>query len=177
MKKESVSEIKQIKKNKTYSKLQIKEIAELLKRKDEQSKIIHHSLIVIGIAYAWEVVELYMETAVFKNYGIERFFAEAQVWFSGVEIFINRFVIDVALVYFGWYFVRQKMTLSKIAAPISLTWLMVHIFIFKDSMFLHKHTLHEIMQVLINIDLLYVLGGVTIITLIMNKFKDKLGKE
>jgi hypothetical protein len=131
-------------------------------------------LIVIWIAYAWEVIELYMEVSHFKQTWIELYFYNAQQWFSWVELFLNRIFVDVFLVYLGWYFVRHKPILSKIAAPISLFWLIVHIIVFKDSMFLHKHDFYTIINTFFSIKTLYALIIVSIITFFMNKFKNSL---
>ena len=178
MKKHTIHQLKTIQASKNkYSHAQIKEIQNILQNKDTENKIIHHSLIVISIALAWEIIEHYMETTSFKTYGIELYFHNAQIWFSGVEIFTNRFFVDVFLVYLGWYFVRQRPTLSEIAAPISLLWLLTHILVFKDSMFLHKHSFEETLHKLLSLDMLIVMLLTILITLIMTLIKNSMRKR
>lgn len=171
MDKDNKTEIEKLKKENKYNDEQIKDIEKILKRKNHKNKIIHHSLVVICIAFAWEVIELYMETATFKAVGIEKYFLTAQYWFSGVELFLNRIFVDVFLVYMGWYFVRHKPILSQIAAPLSFFWLVTHIIVFKDSMFLHKHSFSEIIHTFFSINLLYALLIVIVFSFILNKFK------
>ncbi len=177
MQKNTCLEIKYLKDTKQYSQTQLKNLSKLLQNKDKNNKIIHHSLIVISISLAWEIVEHYMEVAIFEDYGIEKYFYDAQVWFSGVEIFLNRFFLDPLLVYFGWFIVRQKPILSKIAAPISLLWLITHIIVFKDSMFLHKHSFEEIFTKLTNLDMLKALLITTLISLIITLIKTSMQKN
>lgn len=174
MKKDNELEITKLRQENKYSSEQIKDIADILEAKNHKMKIIHHSLVVICVAYAWEVVELYMETAHFKDYGIERFFLTAQGWFSGVELFLNRFFVDVFLVYLGWFFIRHKPVLSNIAAPISLFWLLTHIIVFKDSMFLHKYGFYKIIDTFISANTLYVLIITIIFSYVMSRFKNNL---
>ncbi len=163
-----------LKKTKQYSIEQIKNIHTILKEKNYKTKIIHHSLVVISIAYAWEILELYMETAIFKDYGIEKYFLVAQEWFSGVELFLNRFFVDVFLVYIGWYLIRHKPVLAKIAAPISLFWLLVHIIVFKDSMFLHKHDFYKIIDTFVSINTLFALIITIIFSCAISIYKNNL---
>ncbi len=174
MDKDNNLEFDRLKKDGAYSPQQTKEIYTILQTKNHKVKIMHHSLIVIGIAYAWEVLELYMETAIFKNYGIEGYFKIAQEWFSGVELFLNRSVVDVFLVYLGWYAIRHKPVLSIIAPPLSLFWLLIHIIVFKDSMFLHKHDFYKIVDTFVSTETLFVLIITIIFSLIMSRFKNNL---
>ena len=157
-----------------YSPSQLEGIRALLERKTHRNKIIHHSLVVLCIAFAWEIIELYMETAVFATTGIEYYFWVAQEWFSGVELFLNRFVVDVVLVYLGWYVVRHRPAISQIAAPVSLAWLMIHIWVFQDSMFLHEQNFSTIMNSLFSLSTIYVLLGVAVFSYGMWKLKFRM---
>lgn len=177
MERDDAAELAKLDKNPTYSEEQKAHIAKVLKAKSQKSKIIHHSLVVIGIALAWEIVELYMETAVFNDEGIEYYFLVAQEWFSGVELFLNRFFVDVLLVYLGWFFIRHKPVLATIAAPISLFWLLVHIFVFQDSMFLHENGFQVIVDTFFSLSTLVVLAATLVVFFIMNSFKAHLRKS
>lgn len=85
---------------------------------------------VLFVAFAWETLEHYLEVwiawDVVKN------------WFAWVEYWPNRIIFDPLMLVF-WYFLAR--TYTKIVAParfLSFVWLIVHIFIFPDSMYLHK---------------------------------------
>lgn len=174
MKKDDEWEILKLENDPKYSPEQKRGILRLLRRKSYKSKIIHHSLVVVSIAFAWEVIELYMETATFSNYGIEYYFLIAQEWFSGVELFLNRFVVDVFLVYLGWYLIRHKPILAAIAPPLSLFWLLIHIFVFKDSMFLHESSFAAVITAFFSVNTIWVLLVTILLYFITNKFKGNL---
>lgn len=177
MEKDSSLELISLRKSGIYSNKQLLELKNLLDRKDQKNKIIHHSLIVIGVSLGWEIIELYMETTEFGNTFIENYFAKAQIWFSGVELFLNRFFIDIILVYFGWYIVRHNPKLSEIAAPISLFWLLMHIISFKDSMFLHKNNFDIIINTIFSTESLKALLITILISILMYSIKKNMKKN
>ncbi len=174
VKKDDELELSKLEKDPSFSNEQKTKVLKILKAKNQKIKIIHHSLVVICIAFAWEIVELYMETATFKTTGIESYFLIAQEWFSGVELFLNRFFVDVLLVYLGWFLIRHKPVLASIAAPISIFWLLTHIVVFKDSMFLHENSFSVIVQTFFSRETLIVLTISALIFLVTSKYKKQL---
>ena len=85
---------------------------------------------VLLFAYMWEVFEHYLETGLMGG-GVEN-------WLQGVEFFGNRFITDPLLVLFGYFIATQYPKLVFPARIFSFLWLIIHIFIFPHSMYLHE---------------------------------------
>jgi hypothetical protein len=86
--------------------------------------------VLLLMAYGWETIEHYLETGVT---GIEA----VTYWFHGVEFWGNRLITDPLLVLLGGY-IAQRYPRSVIPARFfSLAWLVIHLFIFPHSMYLH----------------------------------------
>ncbi|PIR48334.1 hypothetical protein COU80_05180 [Candidatus Peregrinibacteria bacterium CG10_big_fil_rev_8_21_14_0_10_55_24] len=84
---------------------------------------------VLFLAYCWETIEHYLET------GLAGF--TVQYWFQGVEFWANRIIADPLMLIIG-YAIANRWPRTVIPARLgSLTWLLVHIFIFPHSMYLH----------------------------------------
>ena len=84
---------------------------------------------VLFLAYLWEAFEHYLEAGLAGS-GVA-------YWFQGVEFWGNRLLADPLLLVFG-YFVAWKFPRWVIPARIfSIAWLVVHIFLFPHSMYLH----------------------------------------
>ena len=84
---------------------------------------------VLFLAYFWETIEHYLEVWIAWD--------AVKYWFQWVEYWPNRIIFDPLMLVF-WYFLARKYT--KIVAParfLSFIWLIVHIFIFPHSMYLH----------------------------------------
>jgi hypothetical protein len=92
-------------------------------------KRILNFILTFALALLWENIEHYAETGLFG--------ATVAYWFQGVEHWSNRLVADNLMVLLGWYVYMQKKSLSWAAKSLSLIWLLVHIFVFPHSMYLH----------------------------------------
>lgn len=106
------------------------------KKKISCSKLKQHFDIyaVLLLAYMWEVVEHYLETGIltpFEGGAIEN-------WLQGVEFFGNRFITDPLLVLLGYFLATRYPVLVIPSRILSITWLIVHIFVFPHSMYLHE---------------------------------------
>ena len=59
-------------------------------------------------------------------------------WFQGVEFWPNRILSDPLITVVGYYIARANPALVTPARIVSLIWLLVHVFIFPHSMYLHE---------------------------------------
>lgn len=87
-------------------------------------------IFVLLLAYIWETLEHYLEEGIAGEV--------VQNWFAGVEYWPNRFIFDPLMLVFGYYIAKKYPKLVLPARTLSIAWLLVHIFIFPDSMFLHN---------------------------------------
>ena len=87
-------------------------------------------ILVLLIAYMWETVEHYLETGL-AGYRVE-------FWFQGVEFWANRFISDPLITVIGYYISKKYLFLVNPARFLSLLWLLIHVFIFPHSMYLHE---------------------------------------
>lgn len=84
---------------------------------------------VLFIAYMWEALEHYLETGLAGG-------AVAH-WFQGVEFPMNRLITDPLMVVLGYFIVKRWPHFVMPARLFSVAWLILHIFIFPHSMWLH----------------------------------------
>ncbi len=87
-------------------------------------------LILLVMAYGWETLEHYLEAG---TTGLE----SVTYWFQGVEFWGNRLITDPLLVLVGGYLAMKHPRLITPARIFSATWLIIHIFVFPHSMYLH----------------------------------------
>ena len=87
-------------------------------------------IFVLGLAYLWETVEHYLETWIGGQW--------LQNWLQGVEFWPNRLITDPLMVILGYFFVKKFPGSCWVARGLSLVWLVVHLFIFPHSMYLHE---------------------------------------
>tara|TARA_B100001029_G_scaffold172734_1_gene170812 strand:+ start:288 stop:722 length:435 start_codon:yes stop_codon:yes gene_type:complete len=87
-------------------------------------------LFVLLMAFAWEALEHYLEIGLLG--------LKVEFWFQGVEFWANRIFSDPLVTVFGYYVAKKNMHLVTPARLISLIWLLVHIFVFPHSMYLHE---------------------------------------
>ena len=87
-------------------------------------------IFVLLAAYSWETVEHYMESGLTGDV--------VAYWFQGVEFWANRIISDPLITVVGYYIAIVMPILVTPARIVSLMWLMVHIFLFPHSMYLHK---------------------------------------
>jgi len=81
------------------------------------------------LCYLWEVLEHYLETGLLGN--------SIEYWFQGVEYFANRFIADILVTIFGYLISKKFNNLVLYARILSVIFLIIHIFIFPHSMYLH----------------------------------------
>ncbi len=99
---------------------------------NEKTRIKFFSVIILLIAYMWEVAEFYMEAG-YTN--IEA----VTYWFQGVEFWGNRFVTDPWLVLVGALIAYHHSFLKWPSRVFSFSWLFVHVFIFPHCMYIHEY--------------------------------------
>ncbi len=85
---------------------------------------------VLLLAFFWETLEHYLETGIAGDL--------VQYWFQGVEYWPNRLISDPLMLVLGFLLARRYPQLVWPARILSVTWLLVHIFVFPHSMFLHE---------------------------------------
>ena len=86
--------------------------------------------VVLLQAYAWETLEHYLEAG---TTGI----STITHWFQGVEFWGNRLVTDPLLMVAGAAAALAYPWMAGPARVFSMLWLLVHIFLFPHSMYLH----------------------------------------
>ena len=96
-------------------------------------KIINFMLVLI-LSLLWECVEHYIEAGIVPGLIGER----VTHWFQGVEHWSNRLIGDTLTVMLGWYVYTRKKNLALPAKIFSVLWLLIHIFVFPDSMYLQR---------------------------------------
>lgn len=99
---------------------------------DEPNLITRH-FDVIGVlllAFLWETVEHYLETGLAGGM--------VQYWFQGVEFWPNRIIFDPLMLVLGYLIAKQYPKLVTPARICSFIWLVVHVFVFPHSMYLHE---------------------------------------
>jgi len=84
---------------------------------------------VLLLAYLWEAVEHYLEEGLAGS--------AVAFWFQGVEFWPNRLIADPLLLVGGYVVARSHPRLILPARVFSLLWLLVHVFVFPHSMYLH----------------------------------------
>ena len=87
-------------------------------------------IFVLLAAYAWETVEHYLESGIAGNV--------VTYWFQGVEFWANRILADPLMTVAGYYIAIGNPKLVIPARIFSIIWLIVHLFIFPNSMYLHE---------------------------------------
>lgn len=85
---------------------------------------------VLFIAFAWEALEHYLETGMAG--------ARVEYWFQGVEHWSNRLISDPIMLVVGYEIMRRWSVTVLPARILSAIWLIVHIFVFPHSMWLHE---------------------------------------
>ena len=85
---------------------------------------------VLCLGFAWETLEHYLETGLAGP--------AVQYWFQGVEFWPNRLIADPLMLVLGYVIAKRHPRLVLPARIASLTWLLVHIFVFPHSMVLQR---------------------------------------
>lgn len=87
-------------------------------------------IFVLFLAYAWEAIEHYLEVGLIG--------VRVEYWFQGVEFWANRMIADPLMTVIGYYIAKSYVHLVNPARVVSLIWLLIHIFLFPHSMYLHE---------------------------------------
>jgi len=85
---------------------------------------------ILFVAYIWEALEHYLENGLAGK--------AVTFWFQGTEFWANRLITDPLMLIVGYFFILKYPRLVWPARIFSLIWLIVHIFVFPHSMYLHK---------------------------------------
>lgn len=85
---------------------------------------------VLFFAYLWETLEHYLEVGLAGPV--------VEYWFQGVEFWPNRLIADPLMLALGYLIAKRFPFLVWPARALSIGWLIVHIFIFPHSMYLHE---------------------------------------
>ena len=101
---------------------------------DHKTRMVVSFLIVLAAIMLWECAEHYVEAGVLPG----MIGARVTHWFQGVEHWSNRLIGDTITIFLGWIVYHKKNYLGVPAKIFSYVWLGVHIFIFPDSMYLHR---------------------------------------
>ena len=98
------------------------------------SRKIINFILVLVFALMWECIEHYLEAGIIPGQ------AGARIthWFQGVEHWSNRLIGDNFTVLLGWYVYTKNEKLAIPARIFTALWMIVHIFAFPDSMYLHR---------------------------------------
>ncbi len=92
---------------------------------------IKQALLCLGlIAFAWESVEHYLEEGLAGR--------AVEYWFHGVEFWANRLIADPLMMLIGYWVARKWSVLAWPARAMSLAWLVLNIFVFPHSMYIHE---------------------------------------
>ena len=99
--------------------------------KSDEIKTSHFDIVaVLLLAYIWEVFEHYLEVGLLGE--------TVKFWLQGVEFWANRLIFDPLVTVLGYYLAKSYPILVNPARAVSLLWLIVHIFVFPHSMYLHE---------------------------------------
>ncbi|EKD43517.1 MAG: hypothetical protein ACD_72C00244G0007 [uncultured bacterium] len=88
---------------------------------------------VLFVAYLWETLEHYLETGLAGE--------RVAYWFQGVEFWPNRLIADPLMLVLGYMIAKRFPSWVWPARALSLVWLLVHIFVFPQSMYLQEFLL------------------------------------
>ena len=98
-------------------------------RSNHKSVLFFEIIGVLFVAYLWETLEHYLEQGLAG--------ATVQYWFQGTELWVNRLITDPLMLVLGYYLAKRFPKYVWTARILSVVWLVVHIFIFPHSMYLH----------------------------------------
>lgn len=85
---------------------------------------------VLLLAFMWESLEHYLEQGLLGD--------RVEYWFQGTEFWANRLITDPLMVVAGYFIAKNYRYLAVPGRVLSLLWLLVHIFLFPHSMYLHE---------------------------------------
>jgi hypothetical protein len=100
----------------------------------EEQRLLFSFVLVLAAALFWENAEHYVEAGLLPGAWGER----VTLWFAGVEHWSNRLLGDNLMVCLGWFLYIKKPRFAAAAKIFSVLWLLVHVFVFPDSMYLQR---------------------------------------
>ncbi len=86
--------------------------------------------LLLFLAYLWETLEHYLETGLAGDV--------VEYWFQGVEFWPNRLIADPLMIVLGYLFVKKFPKMLWPGRIFTLAWLILHVFVFPHSMYLHE---------------------------------------
>ena len=81
------------------------------------------------LIFLWEALEFYLEAGYTHN-------EHVTYWFQGVEYWGNRLITDPVITLIGAYIGLSYRKITLPARVFSITWLLVHVFVFPHCMYL-----------------------------------------
>lgn len=99
----------------------------------EKHHIVTRHFDIIGVcflAYFWETIEHYLEAWIA--------WTVVEYWFQWIEYWPNRIVFDPFMLVLGYLIAKKYPRLVNPARILSIIWLLIHIFVFPHSMYLHE---------------------------------------
>jgi hypothetical protein len=87
-------------------------------------------LTVLFFAYSWELLEYYFELGLFGS--------RIAYWFAGSEFWVNRFLFDPFIVLGGYILGKKYKNITIPATTLCVIWIIVSVFFFPHSMWLHE---------------------------------------
>jgi hypothetical protein len=110
-------------------------LCSFLKNKiSEAQRVLFSLILVMAAALFWENAEHYVEAGALPGIWGTR----VTFWFAGIEHWSNRLLGDNLMVFLGWFLYTKKPRFAFAAKLFSTVWLLLHIFIFPDSMYLQR---------------------------------------
>ena len=107
---------------------------DILQRLPKNYRYRYHFYKVMAIAFFWECIEHYLEAGLLSSV--------VTTWFRGVELWANRLITDPLLVLCGYCIVQRYPRITLPARLFSVIWLILHIFVFPDCMYLQDKLTH-----------------------------------
>lgn len=98
----------------------------------DKKKTISLLLTYLAAVYLWEALEFYLEAGYTNNEAVTH-------WFRGVEFWGNRLITDPVITTTGGYLGYRYARIAPYARVFSITWLLIHIFVFPDCMYLQDY--------------------------------------
>jgi hypothetical protein len=91
-------------------------------------------ILMLTLALLWECIEHYLEAGILPG----KIGESVTFWFQGIEHWSNRLIGDTLAILLGWFVYTKKKGLAIPAKIFTTIWMIIHIFVFPDSMYLHR---------------------------------------
>ncbi len=97
---------------------------------DKRGLLFYNLVGILALAYFYECIEHYLEIGLGGSW--------IKHWLHGTEYWANRIIFDPLMLVLGYFLVEKHPSLLRPARFLALIWLLVHLFIFPHSMYLHE---------------------------------------